>query len=90
MSFRVVETQRQALDVAAHSAVGFELLQLRAAIPNRPGDGGAVKFDPGIGAGQGMQTALQMNLPTADFEIEVVLAIALRGWAAVLGASEFC
>jgi hypothetical protein len=36
-----------------------------------------------------MQTALQMNLPTADFEIEVVLAIALRRLG-VLEASEFC
>ena len=46
MRLSIVPTERQALDVAGSRALGFELLQLSAAIPNLSGDGGAVKIDP--------------------------------------------
>jgi len=75
----IVQTQRHTFDVTARRAVGFELLQLSATIPNLSGYGSTVKFDPGCGARQGMNEPLQVNLPSTELEIKIVLPIAFRG-----------
>src|SRR5215467_9030286 len=46
----IVQTKGQTFDVAGR-AVGFELLELCAAIPHLSGDRSAVKFDPRSGSG---------------------------------------
>ena len=74
MRFGVVESQVQAFEVTSR-AVGFELHQIGAAIPDFSDDGGSLVFDPGRGARQGMQEALQMRFPSADLEVEIVLPI---------------
>ena len=43
---RIVGAEGQAFDVAGSRAIGFELLDLGAAVPNFTGNGSAVKFDP--------------------------------------------
>src|SRR5258708_17613174 len=50
----IVETQAQALEVTCR-AVGFELQQIGAAIPDLADDRSALIFDPGSGATQGLQ-----------------------------------
>ncbi len=57
MGFRIVEAQGEAFDVAA-GAVGLELLDLGTSVPDFAGDAGAVKFDPGVGAGEAIGEAL--------------------------------
>ena len=56
-------------------AVGFEFLDLGFAVPELARDGGFRQFDPIIGAGKRLQSALEMNLPAAEFEVEVALAV---------------
>src|SRR5258708_14012737 len=46
----IVQTEGQTFDVAGSRAIGFELLQLSAAIPNLSGAGSSVKFGPASGA----------------------------------------
>lgn len=64
VSLWIVGAQGQTFDVTA-CALGLEFFELGTAIPNPAGDGSAVDFDPGVGARQGMQAALQMNFPAA-------------------------
>src|SRR5208282_4145698 len=77
VGLRIVETQREAFDVAG-GAVRFEFIEIRAAIPDRAGNDGAVKFNPGGGAGQGMYEALQVDFPGANLKVKIVLAVAWR------------
>src|SRR6202035_5041821 len=42
----IVETQGQTFDVAARRAIGFNLFQIGAAVPNFSSNGGTIKFDP--------------------------------------------
>src|ERR1035438_2534128 len=46
VSLGIVQTEGQTFDVAGGRAIGFELLDLSAAIPDLSGNGRAVKFDP--------------------------------------------
>ena len=62
----------------AGRAVGHELHQVGAAIPDLPDDGRALDLDPGRGAGQRMQATRQVGLPGADLEVEIVLAVPRR------------
>src|SRR5262249_23202363 len=75
---RVVQAQGQGLDVTGRP-VDVKLYEVGAAVPDFSHDGGAVVFDPVRGAGQGMHEALQVRLPGADLEIEVMLTVPL-GW----------
>jgi hypothetical protein len=74
----IVEAQGEAFDVA-RCAIGFELLELGAAIPEFSRDARTVELDPGGGTGrrmgQGMLEALEMNLPGAELEVKIVLSI---------------
>src|ERR1700683_2296490 len=75
LGLRVVGSQGKSFDAAA-DAVRNDLLQRRPAVPDLPGNGSAVKFDPGGGARQGLEPAFQVNFPTAKLEIKIVLAVA--------------
>jgi hypothetical protein len=52
-----------------------ELPEAGAAVPHPADDRRAVLFDPGRGAGQRTQQPRELNLPLAELEVEVVLAI---------------
>src|SRR5262249_34305613 len=77
MRLRVVKAERERFDVAFGS-IDLELDKIGAAIPNLADDSGAVVFDPSGGTGEGMQHAPEMGFPAADFEIEIVLAVAVH------------
>src|SRR5437762_10558515 len=78
MSFRIVKAQRETFDAAGWTG-DVELLEPGAAVPHFARYGRAVKLDPGVGSGHGMQETLEVNLPGAAFKIEVVLAVAFVG-----------
>ncbi len=75
---RIVETQAQTFEVTGW-AIGLELQQIGAAIPDLADDRRAFHVDPGRRAGQGMQAALYVCFPGADLEIEIMLAVARPG-----------
>ncbi len=78
--FRVVELAASILEFADRGRThGSALAELSATIPDLSGNGSTVKFDPGCGARQGMNEPLQVNLPSTELEIKIVLPIAFRG-----------
>src|SRR5204863_10131480 len=74
--FRVVHAQAQALEMRRRAA-DFEFPEIGAALPHFSDDGDAVKFNPGVRAGQRMQQASDVRFPGPELEIEVMLAVAL-------------
>ena len=70
----MVETKRKALHFPG-SAGRLEFFEPRFAVPDLASDSGAVELDPVLGAGQRMQKSLEVNLPAASLEIEIVLTI---------------
>jgi hypothetical protein len=46
----ILQTEGQTFNMASFRAIGVELLQISAAIPNLSRNGSTVKFDPGRGA----------------------------------------
>src|SRR5215472_6156407 len=76
VGLRVVETQRQVLEVP-RGAIELDLSQVRPAVPNLPHDVGAVVFHPAAGAREWMQQSLHVYPPRAYIPIEVVLPVAL-------------
>src|SRR5581483_3182934 len=74
---RVICSKSEPFDMTA-GAIRLELLDLRGAVPQEPRGAGAVELDPLIGSGQWVQPALEVDMPMADLEVEIMLAIALR------------
>src|SRR5579871_419317 len=74
---RVVEAQRQSLDVAA-GTIEFDLLDHGTSIPYLARDEGAIELNPGFRSGEGMIESFEVGLPGTQGKVEVVLAIPLR------------
>src|ERR1700722_10886153 len=67
LSFGIVGTKREALDVPGSGAVGFELLDLSASIPDLSRHRSTVELYPRVRTGQRIQAALEVNFPAAKF-----------------------
>jgi hypothetical protein len=76
MRLRIVEAQGQGFGMGR--AIGFELLQLGAPVPDFARNRIGVKGDPGVGTGEGMKPAAQMHFPVTQLEIEIVPAVPFR------------
>ena len=74
MRLRVVEKRSQALEVAIW-AVGFDLLEFGAAIPNFADDNGAVRFGPSSRTPPRIPEARYARFPCSRVEAEIMLAI---------------
>src|SRR5258706_13858912 len=68
---RVVYADAHAFDVAC-GPVQLQFADVGLAVPPGPYDRRPVVLDPGVGAGERMQTPRQMALPVAELEIEIV------------------
>jgi hypothetical protein len=79
MRFRVIDAQCEPFDTTGCPS-GLKLLDVRLPVPQLACGGRAVELRPGMRSGQRMLETLEMNLPGAIFEIEIVLAISLANW----------
>ena|SRR5216683_4266349 len=70
----IVEAQVQTFEVPL-LAIGLELQQIGASIPNLSNDGSSVKFNPGGGASERMHQAPEVSFPSTKLEVEIVLAV---------------
>src|SRR5215469_14241835 len=77
MCLRVVEKESEALPVTVRS-VSLDLFQERAPVPDLVHRDGAVELDRLSVSRQRVGDALDMGVPHAEVEIEIVLPIVLR------------
>src|SRR5580704_17174714 len=83
MRRRIVSSERETLDVSGPTgSVCLELVDVRGTVPQESRVGDAVELDPLVRAGQRMEASLQVDIPVADLEVEIMLAVALRGGVA--------
>ena len=75
---RVIKPQGKTFDVIL-CAVSFEFFQVGAAIPDLARDRRSVKLDPGRGAGESIGETRQVNVPTSDLEVEIVISFVFPG-----------
>jgi hypothetical protein len=68
VGFRIVQKQSQTFEVTPR-AIGLNLLQLSAAIPNFPNHDSAVEFDP-RGACSRLPEVSNVSLPSAKIEVK--------------------
>jgi hypothetical protein len=78
VGFGIVQAQVQTLEVACW-AIGHELHQIAAAIPNFANDAGAIIFDPGRRPTQWVHQTPEVSFPSTYLEVEIVLPIPRRG-----------
>src|SRR5260370_13630142 len=65
-------------------AIGFEFHQIGATIPKLAYDSRSLILDPIRRTSKRMQQAPEMSLPSANLEVEIVLAVALRrSWSSL-------
>ena len=74
MRLRIVQTQAQTFEVTCW-AIGPELHQIGATIPNFADDSRAFIFDPGRGSRQPMLKPRNVRFPVANLKVEIVLAV---------------
>jgi len=74
MRLWVVEEESESLKVR-RAIARFELFKIGSPIPDLAHRDGPIQFDPGCGAGQGMNEPLDVCLEGAEVEVEVVLTI---------------
>src|SRR5258708_6280558 len=70
----IVEAKGQGFEAACRAG-DLELQEVGAAVPDFVNDRSALIFDPGRGAGQGIQEALYARFPSTNLEVEIVLPI---------------
>jgi len=75
MCLGVVEQKRHSFE-GRGGVAGFELFQAGAPIPYLSDGNGAVRFNPSVGADEGMIEEADMRVPCAKVEVEVVLPVA--------------
>jgi hypothetical protein len=78
MSLGIVQTQRHAFDVARW-AFRRKFIEIRAAVPDLSSGNRALKIGPGIGAREWMQPASEMQFPSSNLEVKIMLAVPFRG-----------
>src|SRR5580698_8518957 len=78
MCGRAVEAECEKLEVTI-GAVGLDLRDVAAAVPEGAVDGGAVHVGPGGGTSERMNEAVHVNLPGADVPVEGVCGVEVAG-----------
>ena len=92
VGFGIVSAEGEALDVTG-GAVDEDLINLGTVI-DLAADPGAIKFDPGVRAGEGIEAPPETVFPGAEERVEVVGAVAFsglrggRGWILSGGATR--